>query len=128
MTTIRTPGLGVESQYTEMESMLVSKSATLSRMSFLLYVPTTRYLLSLSGSVTTASYGFSLRKMVAIGFVHDFDEESGTKRLLTREFVMSGQYEVEIAGERFPVEVKLNSPAIPKKVTATQYQPTRHEV
>ncbi len=79
------------------------------------------------GSITTASYGFSLRRMVAIGFVHHFaeelDEEGERVRLpVTKEWVKEGRYEVEIAGQRFPVEVKLNSPAIPKTVS-----PTRHE-
>jgi pyruvate dehydrogenase phosphatase regulatory subunit len=32
------------------------------------------------GSVTTASYGFSLKRHVAIGFVHNFDE-NGERQL-----------------------------------------------
>ncbi len=79
------------------------------------------------GSITTCSYGFSLRRMVGIGFVHNFAEEESDRgdriRLpVTKEWVLEGRYEVEIAGQRFSAECKLNSPAIPKTVS-----PTRHE-
>ncbi len=50
-----------------------------------------------AGSVTTASYGFSLRRMLALGFVNNFDEENPGKdgerqRLpVTKEWVQAGR-------------------------------------
>ena len=41
---------------------------------------------------------------------------------MDKDYVKSGKYEVEIAGVRYPVEVKLNSAAIPKTVEASTKQ------
>lgn len=79
------------------------------------------------GNVTTTSYGFSLKRMVGIGFVRKFAED-GTEEVIDNSYVRSGKYEVEIAGARYPVELRLTSPAIPKTVKGSEgYQATRHE-
>ena len=63
------------------------------------------------GSVTTTSYGFSLERHVAIGFVHDFDE-NGEKRVVNDAYVRAGDYEIEIAGIRYPATVRLTPPVL----------------
>lgn len=79
------------------------------------------------GSVTTASYGYSLKKHVAIGFVHNYGDD-GQRKLVTADYVKQGSYEIDIAGMRYPVTVKLSSPAIPKTVTSTFEITTKHDL
>jgi len=74
------------------------------------------------GSATTTSYGFSLRRMLAMGFIKRQDGQA-----VDRQWVESGRYEMEIAGRRFPRSVKLTSPALPATVGGKSYQATRHE-
>ena len=53
------------------------------------------------GTLTTASYGFTLRKQIGIGYVkHPEGETVSTK------FVKDGNYEIEIAGKRYPATVR----------------------
>ena len=75
--------------------------------------------------MTTTSYGFSLRKHVAIGFVHNFNE-SGEKERVTPEYIKKGHYEIEIAGVRYPVSVRLTNPVIPSKVSGLFEVTTHH--
>ena len=70
----------------------------------------------LCGTVTTASFGFSLGKHIALGFVQDKDEQ-GEARFIGQDFVKSGDFEVEIAGMRYPAQCRLTPPVLPKKVT-----------
>lgn len=49
-----------------------------------------------------------------MGFVQNFDSKGNTVPL-TNEYVLSGEYEVEIAGERYPAKVNINSPNLPTK-------------
>ena len=70
------------------------------------------------GSVTTTSYGFSLKKHVAIGFVHDFEADGVTKKVVSDDYVKSGDYEIEIAGIRYPAKVRLTPPVLPARIRA----------
>ena len=63
------------------------------------------------GAITTTSYGFSLKRMVGMGFVrkyadHTDDQGMLVEEVLDKDYVRSGKYEVEIAGQRYPVEVR----------------------
>lgn len=89
------------------------------------------------GAVTTTSYGFTFKKQaskinineykilsplttlfstlqVCVGFIQNLDSN---KRPLTvtNEYVLSGVYEVEIAGIRYAAKVNLHSPILPTK-------------
>ena len=52
------------------------------------------------GYLQTGTYGFTLGGAVGMGFV---EREGGA----TREFINSGRYEIDIAGERFPARASL---------------------
>ncbi len=57
------------------------------------------------GTITTTSFGFSLRKHVALGFVKNHDD-NGEVQVVTSDWVRKGSYEIEIAGQRFPATVR----------------------
>ena len=52
------------------------------------------------GWLTSGGYGYTIGKAIGYGYVR---REAG----VDRSFVLSGRYELEIAGERFPAEVSL---------------------
>ncbi|XP_046665146.1 pyruvate dehydrogenase phosphatase regulatory subunit, mitochondrial isoform X1 [Homalodisca vitripennis] len=66
------------------------------------------------GATTTTGYGFTLKRMVCLGFVQNLDAQ-GNPQVVTNDYVMSGQYEVDIAGIRYPAKVGLHSPNLPTK-------------
>ncbi|XP_040572212.1 pyruvate dehydrogenase phosphatase regulatory subunit, mitochondrial [Lepeophtheirus salmonis] len=75
------------------------------------------------GTVTTSSFGFSLKRHVVLGFLHHDDGKS----LVTQQWIREGNYEIDIAGHLFPAHVKLNPPVLPTKVEGIYtYTPTRH--
>lgn len=49
-----------------------------------------------------------------MGFVQNLDK-NGKAQPLTNEYVLAGEYEVEIAGTRYPAKVNINSPNLPTK-------------
>lgn len=49
-----------------------------------------------------------------MGFVQNLDSKNNTLPV-TNEYVLSGEYEVEIAGIRYPAKVNINSPNLPTK-------------
>ncbi|KAI5700708.1 hypothetical protein M8J75_002244 [Diaphorina citri] len=61
------------------------------------------------GNTTTAGYGFTFKKQVCLGFVRNQGQ------VVTSDYVLSGQYEVDIAGVRYPAKVNLHSPILPTK-------------
>ena len=78
------------------------------------------------GSVTTCSYGFSLNKHVGLCYVTNPDEP-----FTDQKFVRQGNYEIEIAGTRYPIKVRLTPPTLPALGDApldtnAQYRATRH--
>ncbi|XP_054274258.1 pyruvate dehydrogenase phosphatase regulatory subunit, mitochondrial isoform X2 [Macrosteles quadrilineatus] len=66
------------------------------------------------GATTTTGYGFTLKRMVCLGFVQNFDGKGDTQ-VVTNEYVLSGSYEVDIGGIRYPAKVNLHSPNLPTK-------------
>lgn len=58
------------------------------------------------GQTTTTGYGYTFKKQVCLGFVKNIDNKGQFQRV-TNEFVLAGDYEVEIAGIRY--ELKLFS-------------------
>lgn len=64
------------------------------------------------GSITTCSFGFSLKKHVGLGYLSNPDE-NGDMQKTSIQYVKSGAYEVEIAGRRFQVKARLTAPKLP---------------
>ncbi|XP_055373597.1 pyruvate dehydrogenase phosphatase regulatory subunit, mitochondrial [Condylostylus longicornis] len=67
-----------------------------------------------SGMTTTTGYGFTLKKQVCLGFIKNYGEK-GESLPVTNDFILSGHYEVEVAGLRFEAKVNLHSPNLPTK-------------
>uniref|UniRef100_A0A1B6D3W9 Pyruvate dehydrogenase phosphatase regulatory subunit, mitochondrial n=1 Tax=Clastoptera arizonana TaxID=38151 RepID=A0A1B6D3W9_9HEMI len=66
------------------------------------------------GNTTTTGYGFTFKKQVCLGFVKNLDSK-GISQTVTNDYVLSGNYEVDIGGIRFPAKVNLHSPNLPTK-------------
>ncbi|XP_031826376.1 pyruvate dehydrogenase phosphatase regulatory subunit, mitochondrial [Nomia melanderi] len=66
------------------------------------------------GMTTTTGYGFTFRKQVCLGFIQNFDSK-GRPQEVTNEYVLSGDYEVDVAGIKFPAKCHLHSPNLPTK-------------
>ena len=60
------------------------------------------------GEVTSAAYGHTLGRAVAMGYVKNADG------VADREFIETGRYEIDIAGERFAAAPHLRPPYDPK--------------
>lgn len=65
------------------------------------------------GQTTTTGYGYTFKKPVCLGFVKNVD--NGQEQRVTNDFVLSGNYEVEVAGIKYPAKVHLRSPNLPTK-------------
>lgn len=59
------------------------------------------------GKTTSSAYSYTLERHVCLGFVHNLDPESGEEQLVTPDFVNRGEYEIDIAGQRFQAKAKL---------------------
>ncbi|EDW62674.1 pyruvate dehydrogenase phosphatase regulatory subunit, mitochondrial [Drosophila virilis] len=66
------------------------------------------------GMTTTTGYGYTFEKQVCLGFVRNIDAQ-GQELAVSNEYVLSGHYEVEVAGVRFEAKVNLHSPNLPTK-------------
>lgn len=66
------------------------------------------------GQTTTTSYGFTFKKQVCLGFVQNLNAD-GSKNIVTNDYVLTGDYEIEIAGLRYQAKVNLHSPNLPTK-------------
>ncbi|CAL4065180.1 unnamed protein product, partial [Meganyctiphanes norvegica] len=79
------------------------------------------------GRVTTTAFGYTLNNLVCLGFVLNFDS-AGNKDLVSPEYIMEGDYEVDIAGIRYSASISLRSPSLPTKFPEPQmgrYQATQ---
>ncbi|CAH0401761.1 unnamed protein product [Chilo suppressalis] len=79
------------------------------------------------GQTTTTSYGYTFKKQVCLGFVQNLDK-NGIAQPITNEYVLSGHYEIDIAGIRYAAKVNLHSPNLPTKYPDKErdvYQATR---
>lgn len=52
------------------------------------------------GETTTTGYGYTFKKQVCLGFVKNIDPDTGELGRVTNDYILSGDYEVEIAGIR----------------------------
>jgi len=77
------------------------------------------------GVTTTTGYGYTLKKLVCLGFIRHFNE-AGEMIPVDYDYVLSGTYEVDIAGIRYPASVSLRSPYLATGSKQTSgYQATR---
>lgn len=64
---------------------------------------------------------------MCLGFVENPDSK-GNRQRVTNDYVLSGEYEVDIAGIRYPAKVNVRSPNLPTKFPDKEreaYQATR---
>lgn len=66
------------------------------------------------GSCTTTGYGYTFKRQVCLGFIHNIDK-NGVYQKVDNDYVLSGDYEVVVAGLRFPAKVSIHSPILPTK-------------
>ncbi|KAK6644016.1 hypothetical protein RUM43_000281 [Polyplax serrata] len=66
------------------------------------------------GATTTTGYGYTFKKQICLGFVKNLNEFNEAQKV-TSEWVLSGNYEVDIAGVRYGAKVNLHSPNLPTK-------------
>uniref|UniRef100_A0A8D0GQS0 Pyruvate dehydrogenase phosphatase regulatory subunit, mitochondrial n=1 Tax=Sphenodon punctatus TaxID=8508 RepID=A0A8D0GQS0_SPHPU len=59
------------------------------------------------GQTTSSAYSYTLERHVCLGFVQNFDPETGEELLVTPDFINRGEYEIKIAGQRFQAKAKL---------------------
>ena len=62
------------------------------------------------GYVTSASYGHTIKSPIVMGFV----EAAKNEKDITTKYIKSGDYEVEIDGERYPAKISLQPLYDPK--------------
>ncbi|XP_045462429.1 pyruvate dehydrogenase phosphatase regulatory subunit, mitochondrial isoform X1 [Harmonia axyridis] len=81
------------------------------------------------GTCTTTGYGYTFKKQVCLGFIRNIGP-NGELRKVTNDYVMSGEYEVDIAGMKFPAKVNIHSPILPTKYPDQErdvYRATRNK-
>ncbi|XP_046389566.1 pyruvate dehydrogenase phosphatase regulatory subunit, mitochondrial [Ischnura elegans] len=81
------------------------------------------------GVTTTTGFGFTLGRQICLGFIQNFDD-NGIPQEVTNDYVMSGDYEVDIAGIRYSAKVNLHSPNLPTKYPELEkgrYMATRED-
>ncbi|XP_042241378.1 pyruvate dehydrogenase phosphatase regulatory subunit, mitochondrial-like [Homarus americanus] len=71
------------------------------------------------GITTTTGYGYTLNNLICLGFVRKYDE-NGEMAYVTPDYVMDGDYEVDVAGVRYSASVTLRSPSLPCKFPEPQ--------
>ncbi|CAK6436780.1 unnamed protein product [Pipistrellus nathusii] len=60
-----------------------------------------------AGKTTSSAYSYTLERHVCLGFVHHFSENTGEEQVVTADFVNRGEYEIDIAGQRFQAKARL---------------------
>uniref|UniRef100_A0A672FV84 Pyruvate dehydrogenase phosphatase regulatory subunit, mitochondrial n=2 Tax=Salarias fasciatus TaxID=181472 RepID=A0A672FV84_SALFA len=61
----------------------------------------------LSGTTTSSAYSYTLERHVCLGFVSPPPGPEGLPTPITPDFINRGDYEVDIAGQRYPAKAKL---------------------
>uniref|UniRef100_A0A8C9GBC5 Pyruvate dehydrogenase phosphatase regulatory subunit n=1 Tax=Pavo cristatus TaxID=9049 RepID=A0A8C9GBC5_PAVCR len=59
------------------------------------------------GKTTSSAYSYTLERHVCLGFVQHFNEKTGEELVVTTDFINQGEYEIDIAGQRFQAKAKL---------------------
>uniref|UniRef100_A0AAV2LSV9 Pyruvate dehydrogenase phosphatase regulatory subunit, mitochondrial n=1 Tax=Knipowitschia caucasica TaxID=637954 RepID=A0AAV2LSV9_KNICA len=61
----------------------------------------------LAGTTTSSAYSYTLERHVCLGFVSPPPGPEGLPTAITADFINKGDYEVDIAGQRYPAKAKL---------------------
>eukprot|EP00064_Thunnus_orientalis_P000623 superscaffoldBa00000033_g624 len=61
----------------------------------------------LAGTTTSSAYSYTLERHVCLGFVSPPPGPEGLPTPITPDFINRGDYEVDIAGQRYPAKAKL---------------------
>lgn len=61
----------------------------------------------LAGTTTSSAYSYTLERHVCLGFVSPPPGSEGLPTPITPDFINRGDYEVDIAGQRYPAKAKL---------------------
>uniref|UniRef100_A0A671Y6B2 Pyruvate dehydrogenase phosphatase regulatory subunit, mitochondrial n=1 Tax=Sparus aurata TaxID=8175 RepID=A0A671Y6B2_SPAAU len=61
----------------------------------------------LAGATTSSAYSYTLERHVCLGFVSPPPGPDGLPTPITPDFINRGDYEVDIAGQRYPAKAKL---------------------
>uniref|UniRef100_A0AAQ6AFY7 Pyruvate dehydrogenase phosphatase regulatory subunit n=1 Tax=Amphiprion ocellaris TaxID=80972 RepID=A0AAQ6AFY7_AMPOC len=61
----------------------------------------------LAGTTTSSAYSYTLERHVCLGFVSPPPSPEGLPTPITPDFINRGDYEVDIAGQRYPAKAKL---------------------
>lgn len=79
------------------------------------------------GKTTSSGYGFTLERVICLGFIHNYDEKTSEPQTVTTDFVSNNaNFEIEIAGVRYPAKASLHAPQIPiisMNGSSTRYMP-----
>nr|XP_061796331.1 pyruvate dehydrogenase phosphatase regulatory subunit, mitochondrial-like isoform X2 [Nerophis lumbriciformis] len=62
---------------------------------------------SLAGTTTSSAYSYTLERHVCLGFVSPPPGPDGLPAVVTPDFINRGDYEVDVAGQRYPAKAKL---------------------
>ncbi|XP_043289397.1 pyruvate dehydrogenase phosphatase regulatory subunit, mitochondrial [Venturia canescens] len=82
------------------------------------------------GMTTTTGYGFTFKKQVCLGFIQNLNEKN-EEREVTNEYVLSGDYEIDVAGIKYHAKCHLHSPNLPTKYPDQErdaYHATRDQI
>ena len=78
------------------------------------------------GIVTSTAYGYSLDRQVCLGFVHDYDDNTGEAKVLTYDYVLkNAAYEIDICGKKFKAKAGIYPPKLASAAIVIQDQPRR---
>ena len=61
----------------------------------------------LAGHTTSSAYSYTLERHVCLGFISLPPGPDGIPTPITPDFINRGEYEVDIAGQRYPAKAKL---------------------
>ncbi len=79
-----------------------------------------------AGVTTTCGYGFTLDRMVCLGYVSDFDEE-GNPRLKKNmnKFIMEkdAHYQIDIAGKKYTAKAGIYTPKLAMSTVEPSFIP-----
>ncbi|XP_019722220.1 pyruvate dehydrogenase phosphatase regulatory subunit, mitochondrial [Hippocampus comes] len=62
---------------------------------------------NLAGATTSSAYSYTLERHVCLGFVSPPPGPDGLPATVTPDFINRGDYEVDVAGQRYPAKAKL---------------------
>ncbi|KAH0619451.1 hypothetical protein JD844_000094 [Phrynosoma platyrhinos] len=59
------------------------------------------------GKTTSSAYSYTLERHVCLGFIQNPDPETGEAQVVTPDYINRGEYEIDLAGQRFQAKAKL---------------------